>query len=95
MSQGSGLLVLLGIFLGMAALINRFAGKPVANGAFYFLVVAAAFFPVSVLFALSGNDGAYALGGVFGSFLIPVAAALYLNRRFKRQRTASASASGE
>jgi putative copper export protein len=81
--QSFGLFLVLGLLLGIAAIINRLAGKPVANGAKHFLFVAAAALVVSLLFAY--EKGPYAFGSSIGSFLFPVALALYLNKRFKNR----------
>lgn len=75
-------LIWLGILIGIAGLLNKFAAKaPFFNGAYIFLCLAAVAAPIHSFAAW--NSGQYeAAGSVFGSWLWPSILAFYLGRKF-------------
>ena len=82
-------LLLLGIFLLVTTIINKFKVYKV-NGAKGYLIAAAIIFTINLLLVFNSdnilpNDRPYAIGQLVGAFIFPVLLALIISVRFSKK----------
>ena len=91
-----GNIILFLLFMGAEKLVNRFAGRPVMNGANWYLVVMAILFAVGVSrlsgMELTASQHAQMLGTLVGQLVLPVGVAIYYSRKFSNEKKAAALA---
>lgn len=88
--------------------MNRIAKRPLMNGSAWYLVAATIVFVIALKQgssmisartdlgeAMSAQLYGQLVGGLFGSFLLPVGAAIYYSRKFAREREAAAQEASE
>jgi hypothetical protein len=89
------------LFMGVAKGVNRIAGRPLMNGAQYYLIAAAILLIVGLMVQFSAflkPDDTRALeqvpmgiGKMIGAFFLPVVAAIYYSNKFSRAKEPASS----
>ena len=70
-------------------MINKIAKRPVVNGAAAFTILAVVIACYWAYVASQLPDAAYKVGEIFGSFLFPLCASIYLWRKFSEESKAA------
>ncbi len=96
----TGQIILFLLFMAAEKGVNRWARRPLMNGAKWYLVAAPIFFVIMIIQAsslpmpedpgLKGRVLGEILGGACGAFLLPVGAAIYYSKKFARAKEATA-----
>ncbi|REG34638.1 hypothetical protein ATI61_103544 [Archangium gephyra] len=75
--------------MGVGKIVNLIVGRPLMNGARWYLFAGAICFLVMIIpTTVGGNMGAHAVrqGEIIGEFLIPVVIAIHYSRKFSNAR---------
>jgi hypothetical protein len=85
MNVGYSLLIFLGLIILFSEIINKVLGKGrFFNGGYLFLLFALVSIPIHLYGAYEAHRRAYLIGQIIGSWIIPVAIALYVGRKFRK-----------
>lgn len=94
------LIILFLLFMAAEKGVNRWARRPLMNGARWYLVAASIILVIELIQAsslplpedpeLKGRVLGELVGGMCGAFLLPVGAAIYYSKKFARAKEATA-----